>query len=83
MAFSYKWITEDTRPHYEQLLQLDAERFRKFRHSTPTRTQLPLEKAYNVWWMLKARTGYKTSDDMLRYKQELFAVCAAAASATT
>lgn len=70
--FSYDWLTDSTRPLYERLLDMDAASYHDFKNSTEYRKGLSHKVAFRAWWNLKARTGYKTTDDLLRYKRELF-----------
>lgn len=70
-AFNYKIVDIDS-DDYKQLLRNFTIMFLRYRIKNPSLAAKPINVQYNIWWTSKGPMGFKTNNDMLRLKRELF-----------
>lgn len=58
---------------YDELLRRFVILFVRFRLRMAHLQEKPLATQYLVWWISKGPTGFKSNDDALKFKQDLFA----------
>jgi hypothetical protein len=70
--FEYRWLTEDTQVEYTAVLDKHATEFLTWLAEKDDRNTWSLERAFASWWFHKGPTGFRTSNDTIRFKRELY-----------
>lgn len=66
------WRTEATEQDYQKVVRHDAVAFLAWRARATARKALPLEQAFRSWWLVKGRTGFRSTEDMSTFRNDLF-----------
>lgn len=69
--FDYANVMEATQPEYEAVLRAHATQFREWASHNRTHREEPVETTFKYWWMFRGPTGFKNSDQALRFRTEL------------
>lgn len=66
-------LDELSQEAYDDLLRRFVILFVRFRLRMTHLHQKPLATQYLVWWISKGPTGFKSNDDALKFKRDLYA----------
>jgi hypothetical protein len=72
-VIDYKWVNPTTQKDYEKLLSHDAIAFLAWRARAVHRKADSLERAFRSWWLAHGRMDFRTIEDSMRFRKELFA----------
>lgn len=74
--FSYKLngpdVSEEMKDNFRGLMKRGLSEFTKFRLRNPGYKHMELSKVYRIWWISRGPTGFKSPDDALHYKKDLW-----------
>lgn len=73
----YRNLSEASEGDFEEMYQLYAKVFLLWKTKTSLRRSQSLDRAYDVWWLLKGPTDFKNTVDAARFKAAVLAVAAA------
>lgn len=71
-SFSFESINDATEEFYHRMLSTDVEEFKTWVAAHPNMASKKLETQFRAFWNNWGRVNFKTTEDSLRYRRELF-----------